>query len=108
MAAALRLDEERNDLGMQSAHAALKLSDFGLYLRCPKLVSEFQAECHDDLLWREMNRQDAICVRNTLYLFRESGDPIDDALVRALPDEKALGFPREQRCRHRQNKADKD
>jgi hypothetical protein len=54
---------------MQAAHTAFKLSDFGLYFRCPEFVSEFQAECYHDLLWREMNRQDAIRVRNSLCLF---------------------------------------
>jgi hypothetical protein len=83
---------------MQLAHAALKLADFGLYFGRPEFVVEFQAERDYDLQRREMNRQNAIRVGNTLYLFREPQDRIDYALVRALADEKALGLPCEKRC----------
>src|ERR1700676_2037018 len=78
-AGALRLDEKRNDLRMQLAHAALKLADFGLYFGRPEFVVEFQAERDYDLQRREMNRQNAIRVGNTLYLFREPQAPLDSA-----------------------------
>ena len=89
-------------------HAALKLADFGLYFGRPEFVVEFQAERDHDLQRREMNRQNAIRVGNTLYLFREPQDRIDYALVRALADEKALGFPCEKRCSNGEYKANED
>ena len=93
---------------MHQAHAALQFDHLGFDLGCPQFIGEFQAERDHDLLWRQMDRDDPVCVRHALHPSCDPQDGIMYALIRALADEQALGFSCEQYCRHCENKTDQN
>ena len=59
-----------------------------------------------DLVWREMDRDDPVCVIDTVHLLGDAHDRLDDQVIGGLANEQTLGLPRDQSRRSGKHKSD--